>query len=132
MFKDVVDPRVPHKIVDPLKALLFSGMLMFLFRLGARRQIALRLRKRRSTEKMNALFGIDSVPIGNTLNRTFLQLDPDQVQKSVSAMTVRLIRNRVLEDSRLLGRFVVAVDGTGILTFKDRHCPYCLSRSVGA
>jgi hypothetical protein len=128
LFKNVVDPRVPHKIVYPLKSLFFSGMLMFLFRLEARRQIALRLRKRRSTEKMNALFGIDSVPIGDTLNRTFLRLDPDQVQESVSAMTVRLIRNKVLDDSRLFGRFVVAVDGTGILTFKDRHCPYCLTK----
>lgn len=128
MSQGVVDPRVAHKCEYPLNALFFAGMLMFLCRLGARRQIALRLRNRRSTEKMNTLFKVDSVPHGDTLNRTFVKLDPDEVQENVSAMTARLIRNKVLDASRLFGCFVVAVDGTGVLTFKERHCPYCLTR----
>lgn len=39
LFRPVDDPRVPERITYPLEALLFAGVLMFLCRLGARRQI---------------------------------------------------------------------------------------------
>jgi hypothetical protein len=47
-------------------------------------------------------------------------------------MMVRaLIRGKVLERYRLLGRwFVVAVDGTGLVLFHRRHCARCLTMTV--
>jgi hypothetical protein len=38
----------------------------------------------------------------------------------------QLIRNKVLDSTRLEGRFVAAIDGTGYLCFAQRHCPHCL------
>jgi hypothetical protein len=50
------------------------------------------------------------------------------MQAVVTDMTRTLIRKKVLYRYRLLGRyFVVAVDGTGRLTFPQRHCPHCLT-----
>jgi len=44
-------------------------------------------------------------------------------------MIARLIRMKCLKAFRLLGKYyMVAVDGTGHLVFKDRHCPYCLTK----
>lgn len=43
-------------------------------------------------------------------------------------MTRTLIRKKVLYRYRLFDRyFVIAVDGTGRLTFPERHCPHCLT-----
>ena len=43
-------------------------------------------------------------------------------------MTRTLIRKKVLYRYRLFHRyFVIAVDGTGRLTFPERHCPHCLT-----
>ena len=39
LFAGVRDPRCPELIRYPLAALLFAGVLMFVCRLGARRQI---------------------------------------------------------------------------------------------
>ena len=39
LFEPVTDPRNPHQIHYPLAELLFTGGLMFLCRLRARRQI---------------------------------------------------------------------------------------------
>lgn len=43
-----------------------------------------------------------------------------------------LIRKKILYPSRLLGIFyVLAIDGTGTVTYSRRHCPYCLTRTHG-
>ena len=69
-----------------------------------------------------------TVPHGDTLNVTFSRLDPDQGQAVVTNLARTLIRKKVLDQYRLLGRyFVVAIDGTGRLTFSERHCSHCLT-----
>lgn len=101
---------------------------MFLCRLGARRQIGLLLRNGPSTANFQTLFNVDSFPHGDTLNDAFAQLDPNQVQEVVCTMTEKLIRNKVLCFGRLFDRYyVVAVDGSGTLTYSQRHCCHCLT-----
>ena len=104
-------------------------MLMFLCRLEARRQIALKFRENGpSAAKFEALFGVETCPHGDTLNEAFCRLDPDQVQDAITDMIRTLIRKKVLYGYRLLDRyFVIAMDGTGRLTFPERHCPHCLT-----
>jgi hypothetical protein len=44
-------------------------------------------------------------------------------------MVETLIRHKVLYPYRLLDRYyLIAMDGTGMLTFPQRHCPHCLTR----
>jgi hypothetical protein len=129
LFQPVTDPRNPLYITYPLAALGFAGVLMFLFRLGARRQLGKLLRGNGpSAAKFQALFNVQTCPHGDTLNAAFARLDPDQVQEVVSGMVRTLIRKKVLYRYRLLDRyFVIAIDGTGRLTFPERHCPHCLT-----
>ena len=117
LFDGVTDARVRHKCDYPLESLLFAGTLMFLCRLGARRQIALQFRNGRSCEKVKSLFGIEDFPHGDTLNGAFTKVDLHEMQEIVSGMTYQLVRSKVLDSYRLFGRFVVAIDGTGTLTF---------------
>lgn len=44
-------------------------------------------------------------------------------------MLARLIRNKVFDAARVQGRLLVLVDATDYLTFKERHCPHCLTQS---
>ena len=131
LFHGVRDPRDPSKIRYPLEALLFAGVLMFLCRLGARRQIALQFRGGRSLDRMRALFGVEGFPHGDTLNDAFSKLDVDEAQEVVTRMPERLIRSKVLDPYRIHGRFMVALDGTGVHTFQERHCPNCLTAKHG-
>jgi hypothetical protein len=103
---------------------------MFICRLGTRRQIGLILRNRLNEKNSKALFRVDAFPHGDTLNKVFCRLDPSQMQEVVTSMTEALIRKKALYSWRLLGRyFVIAIDGTGYLTFGERHCPNCLTRT---
>ncbi len=46
----------------------------------------------------------------------------------VTGLTETLIRRKVLYPARLLGRYyLVAIDGTGVLVFTERHCAQCLT-----
>lgn len=130
LFRKVTDPREPCKIRYPMEMLAYAGILMFLCGLGARRQIGLLLRNRTSIGNGLALFGVEGFPHGDTLDDAFSRVKPEEFQEIVCTMTEILIRKKVLYPWRLLDKYyVVAVDGTGMITFKSRHCPHCLTRT---
>lgn len=133
LLAPVTDPRDPQKILYPLASLAFAGVLMFLFQLKARRQIGLLLRNGPSIRKFQALFGVNRFPHGDTLEAAFSNLQIDQIQTVVTGMTETLIRKKVLYRYRLGGiYFIVAIDGTGTISFSRPHCPHCLTRTRNA
>ncbi len=131
MFQGVSDPRHPAFITYPLWSVLATGVLMFSLHLGARRQVGHMLRHNGSAAvKFQALFGTETCPHGDTLDATYSRLDVSQVQEQVTGLVEVLIRNKVLYRYRLLDTyFLVVMDGTGILTFSERHCSHCLTRT---
>ena len=81
-----------------------------------------------SAAKFEALFQVARCPHGDTLKAAYRRLEPDELQAVVTGMTETLIRRKVLYPFRLLDRyFLVAMDGTGVLVFTERHCPHCLT-----
>jgi len=131
IFSGVTDPRNLDWITYSLESLLCTGVMMFMFRLGARRQINYQLRGNEPSQaKFEALFGVEDIPHGDTLNYGFKKLNPDEVQEVVCQMVERLIRKKVLYRWRLFDNFLIAVDGTGMLTFRERHCEYCLTKKL--
>lgn len=131
LFQDVTDPRHPAYITYPLPTVMATGVLMFLLRLGARRQVGNLLRGNGpSAAKYQTLFGVASCPHGDTLNYLYTRSDVAEVQEVVTGMIETLIRRKVLYRHRLLDKyFLVVVDGTGMLSFSERHCPYCMTRT---
>lgn len=131
LFKGVRDGRDPDWIKYPLEGVLSTGVLMYLFRLGARRQINYQLRGNRPSQaKFEAWFEVDEVPHGDTLNYAFKRIEPTDVQEVVCRMVATLIRKKVLYRWRVYGNFLLAVDGTEVLTFQARHCEYCMTRKL--
>lgn len=131
IFGNITDPRNPDLSTYTPVELMFTGVLMFLFRLEARRQINYKLRGNGpSRAKSKAWFGTEEVPHGDTLNYTFKKLAIEEVQEVVCWMVKKLIRKKVLDRWRLLGYFKVAIDGTGMLTFRERHCEHCLTKKL--
>lgn len=131
LFHPIHDPRVPYLITYPLDTMCFAGTLMFLCRLGARRQINNLFRSNGPSEaKFQSLFGVETCPHGDTLNVLYSRLEPNEVQEVPCLMVETLIRKKVMYRHRLLDRyFLIAIDGTGMLTFPERHCPHCLTRT---
>ncbi len=132
IFSGVSDPRLAGKIAYPLYVLLFTGVLLFACQLGARRQINHKLRGNATVRrKYRALFGVEDIPHGDTLNYSYQQLKVDEVQEVVCRLVEKLMDEEELGKWRLFGiYYLIAIDGTGVLTYHERHCEFCLTRKL--
>jgi hypothetical protein len=110
------------------------GILLFLLKLRARRQINYVLRQEQVLTHVNRLVKgqNETVCHGDTLEKV-LQWMPWPALAHVRTDLVRLlVRKKVLQNQRLLDQFyMVAVDATGVVTFNERHCPKCLWKTSG-
>jgi len=131
-FAGLPDPRKPESPDDvdySVGSLVFLGVLMFACRLGARRQVRLRLFTTFLVHLYKVLFDVKSVPHGDTMNGVLCGLPFEAVQELLTGMTETLIDKKVLYAHRLFEQYyVVAVDATGMLVYRDRHCAHCLTK----
>jgi hypothetical protein len=133
MFQTVrQDKRGQKRIIYPIESLLFTGMLMYICLLGSRRNITYKLRgSATAEEKSKKLFGTEHIPHGDTLNYGFKGMKVEEMQGVVSGMVATLVRQKVLAKWRLFDYYyLIAIDATGVLSFSERHCPYCLTQKL--
>ena len=116
--------------------LIWWGLLLFLCKLGSRRQLDFKLRDPELLvlANVNRLSGCqqESLPVNKTLSHFLGHVGSEPIAGLRTQCVQRLIRNKILDATRLLGRLVFAVDGTGFLCFKERHCPHCLVHRNGS
>jgi hypothetical protein len=106
--------------------------MLFMLKLGSRRQVRFELDSPEAMENLNRLSGCrqDTVAHGDTLNHFLGHVPPPALHSLRRDMVQRLIRMKALEDGRLFGHFLVVLDGTGQLYFRQRHCEHCLTKIV--
>jgi len=132
LFAGVSDPRQAKKIIYSLPVLLFTGVLMFACQLGARRQINHQLRGSTTVrKKYGLLFAVGNIPHGDTLNYSYRKLKVEEMQEVVCRVTEKVMAQEELKKWRLFGiYYLIAIDGTGFLTYHERHCDFCLTRRL--
>jgi hypothetical protein len=112
--------------------LFWWGLLLFCFKLSSRRQLDFMLRDPELSvlENLNRLARTeqDTLPANKTLSHFLGHVGPSALARLRTWIVQRLIRMRVLDACRLLGRFVIAVDGSGFLHFHRQHCAHCLTQ----
>jgi hypothetical protein len=120
IFRGMIDRRNPVLSTYPLASLLCTGVLLFLFRLGSRRQIHYQLHENEPSQaKLGSWFEVPCVPQGDTLNYAFQRLQPAEMQEVVYRLMEVLIHMKVLYRWRLFDNFLTAVVGTEMLTFGE-------------
>lgn len=104
-------------------------MLLFLLGLGSRRQFRFESATDTFVRNLNILAAssVETAPHDDTLVYYCEPLKPEPFERLPVSIVQRLIRMKALDPWRLYGTFLVAVDGTGQLFFRKRHCPHCLT-----
>jgi len=129
------DPRFQPFVIYDSKFLFWWGLSLFLFKLGSRRQLDFQLNSDGPCvlENVNRLAGTDQQtrPVNQTLNYYLGRIGSPPVAGVRAEMVNRLVRMKALDEARLQGRFVTAVDGSGYLVFNYRHCDHCLTQRHG-
>ena len=116
--------------------LLWWGLLLFCFKLGSRRNLDFKLRDLELCVLDNANHLAksqqDSLPVHKTLAHFLGHVGAPALAQLRDRCVRQLIRNKVLDRFRFDGEWVLSTDGTGYLSFKERHCPHCLEHSNGS
>jgi hypothetical protein len=115
--------------------LVWWGLSLFLCKLSSRRQLDYQLNTDgpEVLENLNHLAETaqDSRPVNQTLEYFLEGTGAAPIAGLRQRMVGRLIRMKALEAARLLGRYVVLIDGSGYLVFNHRHCDDCLTQRHG-
>ena len=132
-LKEIRDPRDPIRTIYPASFIVTTGILMFLTKLGARRQMKYAFETPAMLKNVNRLAGTEMKKIEHpdTLNYVLGRVAPAELPKLSRRMVRRLIRMKCLKRFRLFGYLLTAADGTGHLTFTKRHCETCLTQKHG-
>jgi hypothetical protein len=132
---EVKDPRFRPFIIYDAKFLFWWGVALFLFKLGSRRQLDFQLNTDgpEVLNNLNRLAGTrqQTRPVNQTLNYFLGRVGVEPISGLRTRMVHRLIRMKTLDEARLQGCLVMAVDGTGYLVFNYQHCAHCLTQRRG-
>lgn len=126
------DSRDRDAITYETRFLAWAGLLLFVLQLGSRRQFDFTF-DRYSTVMLDNLNRLadtqqESLPVHDTLDHFLEHVFAEAIASVRLQMARRLLRMKVLDDARLLGHYVVPVDGTGLFCFRKRHCDACLEQ----
>jgi hypothetical protein len=131
----IPDPRFLPLVVYSPRFLVWWGLSLFLCKLTSRRQLDYQLNTDgpEVLANLNRLAGTaqDSRPVNQTLEYFLGKIGEAPIAGLRQQMVQRLIRMKALEGARLLGRFIVLIDGSGYLVFRTRHCDHCLTQRHG-
>ncbi len=73
---------------------------------------------------------LEEIPHYDTINNVFETIDIEELRNIQKYMATRLIRSKMFDKYRFKGKyFQIVIDGTGIVTFKQRHCNNCLKKT---
>jgi hypothetical protein len=132
----IPDPRFQPFVEYHKRFLWWWGLSLFLFKLGSRRQLDYQLNTDgpEVLHNLNRLAGTAQTtrPVNKTLNYFLVRTGTPAVAGLRTQMVRRLIRMKALDTARLQGYFVIAIDGSGYLVFRYRHCDHCLTQQHGA
>jgi hypothetical protein len=139
---NVKDPRYTAKATYHRSIMFWTVIFLFLLKLQSSRNINYQLNQSRQfLTNFQALFPLLHIKEYQPLERMpdygavidmLKRVSPEQLEKVQVKMVKDMIKKRALENSRLLEKYyLAAIDGTQMLTFKQRHCPHCLRKKIG-
>ena len=112
-----------------LAELITACIAMFLFKEGSRNAFNNDRKEENFEENYNKFFKM-KLPHMDTVDNVMRRLEESELEKLKASMIKNLLVKKSLHKFRLFGRyFIVAVDGTGVHSYSERHCDQCLTKT---
>jgi len=127
---ELPDRRDPLLITYPVPNLLWQALLLFVLRLGSRRELRQERWEGSFHANLDALAATQTPQVAHpdTVNNYLEGLAPEHLQALGQRVVRHLLANKVLNFARVADHFLVAIDGTGFYSTSVRHCPHCLTQ----
>ena len=129
---EMTDPRHQSYTTYTQDDLVWMGVLKNVCSVESMRQMEDLFNEENCIRTLSILSGndeLDEMPHSDTLNYYLSKLSPNCLQSLRDKMVRSLIRSKVFNGARLLNKYWrVILDGTGLFSFRERHCPNCLKQ----
>ena len=117
--------RAEYSMVE----ILTGGLFMFIFKETSRNAYNNDRREGQFRKNFYKYFKLN-LPHGDAVEDVLRELPVDQLETLKAHLVSNLIEQKVFRKFRFLGKYhTVAIDGTGIATFEQRHCEHCLTKT---
>ena len=127
---ELTDIRNQELIVYKRETIVWVALMALLTKRGARMNISHQMREGYFCHNLKNLCEqekLENVPHGDTVEYLLMRLKVEELEGIQVKMMAKLLRSRVLENRRLLGKYyTVAIDGCHIHSFDYEHCEHCL------
>lgn len=122
-MNDIPDPR--KQCYYTIDEIVFGAISLFLFKSGSRNNY----NNFRATGKFRKNFQkvfARKLPSMDAVADVLKQLQENDLETLKIQLVKTLISKKVFHKMRFYGKYLVAIDATGIATYKERHCSDCL------
>lgn len=132
-LNEVEDHRNQSYIKYEVAEILTAMLLGHIMNLKSMNNLSYKFNKEECIENMKKILekeNIDEIPHYDTINAFLEYLPPEELEKIRKYMIKELFKKRCFDNFRYMAKYwMIAVDGTGIQTFKERHCEHCLKKT---
>lgn len=132
--EEMEDPRHPSYITYSQSDLFYMGLMKNLCGVKTMHAMEEQFNEENCIRTLRILSGdrsLGEMPHSDTLNYYLGRLSPNCLSQLRKKLVKRLIRMKSFQRGKLLGEYWrVILDGTGLFTFKEKHCGNCLSQTV--
>lgn len=126
IIREIEDCR-KRKIYE-LTELITAAIMMFIFKKGSRNAFNNERDSEEFLRNYERIFGV-RFPHTDTVDEIMRKINEKDMEKLKISLIHILIRKKVFQKSRIFGRYLIAVDGTHIMTVSEGHCEHCLKRT---
>lgn len=125
-FAQVADPRANNRKI-PLVDALMSSFAMF--SLKDQSLLAFDERRCEEPESLHGVYGVGVIPCDSQMRTILDQVTPADLRRPFRTLFNLAQRGKALEQMTYLnGRYLLALDGTGIYSSEKVSSPYCLTK----
>jgi hypothetical protein len=122
------DPRKPQGKQYWIDEIMMGGLITFLLKEGSRNQMNNNRTDGYLSEHYHQMFGMN-LPHQDAVSDVLCALPYEHPEQVKMDLMSELFEQKWLREYRLLDRYYpVAVDATGVVSFKERHCEHCLTK----
>ena len=122
-LENIHDPRKQSQY--GIDEIIFGAVSMFLFKTGSRNNYDNFRRTGKFIKNFKKVFGL-RLPSMDAVSDVIKKMPEMELENLKTEMIRILLEKKVFHKWRFQGKFLIAIDGTGIATYKERHCDDCL------
>lgn len=105
-----------------------AAIMMFVFKKGSRNAFNNERESEEFADNYEKTFGV-RFPSMDTVDEIMRKIDENSLEKLKIRLVKILIKKKVFHKSRISGKYLIAVDGSHVMTVSDGHCEHCLQRT---